>query len=259
MNASILILSAAAFHFRAGREDVAGIGQAFELLSPVLGSKAASTLFAVALLASGQVGSAVLTPCALRLSVRHGAVRICSSLPPSGPRADRSWKTRAGTAERSARLVSRPAFPPSIPEPGSAQRLGLASRLPPRSPRSQNSTLTGTLTGQIVMEGFLQMKIAPWKRRVATRLLAVAPAALTAGLAGDSALEGLLVFSQVFLSLTLSFAVVPLCHFTNSAGHMGPWRNGRTLSAAAWLIAVLIIGLNLYLIVQTALSGGDSV
>src|SRR5207253_8234231 len=137
INAAILILAAAAFY---GTENanVADIGDAYKLLSPVLGVPLASTLFAVALLASGQ-----------------------------------------------------------------------------------NSTLTGTLAGQIVMEGFLNIRLRPWVRRLLTRLIAIVPAAVVAGVAGESGAGKLLILSQVILSLQLSFAVVPLVLFTSDRRKMG--------------------------------------
>jgi len=166
VNAGILVVAATAFHYRTDNPTVAGIEDAYRLLDPALGSRMASTVFAIALLASGQ-----------------------------------------------------------------------------------NSTITGTLSGQIVMEGFVNLRVAPWVRRVVTRLLAIVPAALTAGLAGNQAVNMLLVLSQVFLSLTLPFAVVPLCHFTGSAKHMGAMRNSLFVSAVAWFTAIVILALNIFLIV----------
>ncbi len=160
INASILILAAATFH-TAGRTDVAEIDQAYKLLSPMLGAGAASVLFAVALLASGQ-----------------------------------------------------------------------------------NSTVTGTLAGQIVAEGFLVLKLPMWLRRMVTRLLAIVPAVIVVGIAGDSGATKLLVLSQVVLSLQLPFAVVPLVSFTSDRKQMGALANALWLKIAAWVIAATVIGLN---------------
>jgi len=160
INAAILVLGAAAFHSR-GMTSVAEIGDAYKLLTPVLGASLASTLFALALLASGQ-----------------------------------------------------------------------------------NSTLTGTLAGQIVMEGFLQLRLKPWLRRLITRSLAIVPAALVIGIAGEGKTTALLIFSQVVLSFQLPFAVVPLIRFTSDRGLMGEFANSRATVAAAWLVAALIIGFN---------------
>ena len=160
INAAILIVSAATFH-TAGRNDVAEIQEAYQLLSPMLGVGVASTLFAVALLASGQ-----------------------------------------------------------------------------------NSTLTGTLAGQIVMEGFLNIRLRPWLRRLITRLIAIVPAVICTALYGESGTAKLLVFSQVVLSLQLSFAVVPLVIFTGDRRKMGGFVNPGWLKMLAWLTAALIIGLN---------------
>ncbi len=167
INAAILIVSAAAFH---GTEyqNVADISDAYKLLTPVLGAGLASTLFAVALLASGQ-----------------------------------------------------------------------------------NSTLTGTMAGQIVMEGFLDLRLRPWVRRLLTRLVAIVPAALVAGLMGQQGVGELLILSQVILSLQLGFAVVPLVAFTSSRAKMGKFMNSATLKIAAWLIAVVIVLLNAYLLIET--------
>ncbi|MEY5009162.1 MAG: hypothetical protein RLZZ253_301 [Verrucomicrobiota bacterium] len=166
INAGILVLSAAAFHFN-GHQDVAEIQQAHRLLSPVLGVGVASTLFAVALLASGQ-----------------------------------------------------------------------------------SSTLTGTLAGQIVMEGFLQFKIAPWKRQLLTRLIAIVPAVAVIGIFGESRTTDLLVWSQVVLSLQLSFAVVPLLQFTGDRQKMGQFANPVWIQILAWISAAVIIALNLKLLVD---------
>ncbi len=167
INAAILIVAAATF-YRAGRTDVAEIQQAYRLLTPLLGAAGASTVFALALLASGQ-----------------------------------------------------------------------------------NSTLTGTLAGQIVMEGFLSIRLRPWVRRLITRMIAIVPAGLVAILAGASGTARLLILSQVILSLQLSFAVVPLVGFTSDRKKMGEFVNPPWLKALAWAAAVLIAMLNAWLLVQT--------
>src|SRR6476659_6148416 len=141
INAAILIVAAATF-YTSGQHDVAEIQDAYKLLTPLLGVTGASTLFALALLASGQ-----------------------------------------------------------------------------------NSTLTGTLAGQIVMEGFLNLRIRPWLRRLITRGIAIVPAAVVAILYGESGTAKLLVFSQVVLSLQLSFAVFPLVRFTSDRTKMGDFAN----------------------------------
>ena len=169
INAAILILSAATFH-NTGHQDVADITDAHRLLTPLLGAGLAGTLFAVALLASGQ-----------------------------------------------------------------------------------NSTLTGTLAGQIVMEGFLHIRIKPWLRRLITRLLAIVPAFIVTVLYGESGVAELLVLSQVILSMQLGFAIVPLVQFTNSREKMGAFRNGRLLRWSAVLVSAVIIALNAYLL-YTALA-----
>ena len=170
VNAAILILAAATFHF-SGHQEVAEIEDAYQLLSPLLGVSAASILFAVALLASGQ-----------------------------------------------------------------------------------NSTLTGILAGQIVMEGFINIRVKPWLRRLITRLLAIIPAILVIAIAGENKTTDLLVLSQVILSLQLSFAVVPLVLFTSKKEIMGEFVNPRWLKILAWTIAFIIIILNLWLLLQTFLS-----
>lgn len=164
VNAAILIVSAATFHFE-GMTDVADIDQAYQLLSPLLGAGLASTLFALALLASGQ-----------------------------------------------------------------------------------NSTITGTLAGQIIMEGFINLKVAPWLRRVITRLLAIVPAVIFILLYGAQNVTDLLIFSQVVLSLQLSFAVFPLLLFTGSKKIMGQFANSTGLNVAAWIIGLIIASLNLWLL-----------
>ena len=160
INGAILIVSAATFYGRG--ENVAEIQDAYKLLSPMLGVPIASTLFALALLASGQ-----------------------------------------------------------------------------------NSTLTGTLAGQIVMEGFLRIRLRPWLRRLITRLIAIVPAVIVTAIYGEHGTASLLVLSQVILSLQLPFAVVPLVVFTSSRGKMGEFVNPTWISAFAWVAAATIISLNL--------------
>ncbi|OQM46207.1 divalent metal cation transporter [Anoxybacillus sp. UARK-01] len=115
----------------------------------------------------------------------------------------------------------------------------------------QNSTLTGTLAGQIVMEGFLNIRLPGWLRRLITRLIAIIPAVIVTALYGESGTAQLLIFSQVILSLQLSFAVVPLVQFTSDKKKMGEFANPLWLKALAWAVAIIIIGLNGYLLFQT--------
>jgi manganese transport protein len=166
VNAAILVVAAAVFH-RTGHTQVAEIGDAYKLLSPLLGVAGASTMFAVALLASGQ-----------------------------------------------------------------------------------NSTLTGTLAGQVVMEGFLQLRLPAWQRRLITRLLAIVPTVIVTLLWGQRGTSRLLLLSQVVLSMQLSFAVFPLVAFTSDAGKMGPFVNRLWLRVLAWSAAVLIAVLNGWLLIQ---------
>ena len=171
INAAILVLGAAAFHTR-GLSEVADIAQAYKLLSPVLGAGLASTLFACALLASGQ-----------------------------------------------------------------------------------NSTLTGTLAGQIVMEGFLDIRLKPWLRRLITRAIAIIPAILVIAIAGEGKLTALLILSQVVLSFQLPFAVIPLVQFTSERAKMGDFANSRATTIIAWCVAAAILFFNgelLYLILRPA-------
>lgn len=115
----------------------------------------------------------------------------------------------------------------------------------------QSSTLTGTLAGQIVMEGFLNIRLKPWVRRLVTRGIAIVPALIVSYLYGERGTAELLVFSQVILSLQLSFAVVPLIFFTSNSKIMGRFANSRPLTAISWVIALIIIGLNCYLLFNT--------
>lgn len=115
----------------------------------------------------------------------------------------------------------------------------------------QNSTLTGTLAGQIVMEGFLNIRLKPWLRRLITRLIAVIPALVVTIIYGEKGTGDLLILSQVILSLQLSFAVVPLVLFTNSRAKMGVFANGPVIKTVAWAVSGIIIALNAYLLFQT--------
>ena len=168
VNAAILIVAAATF-YRRGYNQVAEIQDAFKLLSPLLGVTAASTVFALALLASGQ-----------------------------------------------------------------------------------NSTLTGTLAGQVVMEGFLNIRIRPWLRRLITRGLAIVPAIIVTAFWGEQGTAKLLVLSQVLLSLQLSFAVVPLVMFTSDRRKMGEFVNPIWLQALAGTTAAAIVVLNAWFLIQMA-------
>ena len=167
LNGAILVMAAATFH-GTGHESVADISDAYLLLAPLLGTQLASTLFAVALLFSGQ-----------------------------------------------------------------------------------NATLTGTLAGQIVMEGFLNIRLRPWLRRLITRLIAIIPALITVALYGERGTGALLILSQVILSLQLPFAVFPLVLFTGDRRKMGDLVAPRWMLALAWPVAVLIAGLNVWLLWQT--------
>ncbi len=120
----------------------------------------------------------------------------------------------------------------------------------------QNSTLTGTLAGQIVMEGFLDLRIRPWLRRLITRLLAIVPAGLTAIFFGETGTAKLLILSQVILSVQLSFAVFPLVRFTSDRTKMGPFVNAAWLRVTAYGVAFAIAGLNVWLVWQLAHGAG---
>jgi manganese transport protein len=167
LNGAILVMAAATFHL-SGNQEVAEISDAYKLLAPLLGTQLASTLFAVALLFSGQ-----------------------------------------------------------------------------------NATLTGTLAGQIVMEGFLNIRLRPWLRRLITRLIAIIPAFITVYFYGEHGIGSLLILSQVILSLQLPFAVFPLVLFTGDRRKMGALVAPRWMMALAWPVAVLIGGLNVWLLWQT--------
>src|SRR6185312_11924958 len=111
----------------------------------------------------------------------------------------------------------------------------------------QSSTLTGTMAGQIVLEGFLRFKMQPWLRRLVTRFLAITPAALTIYYAGEKGTYSLLILSQVVLSLQLPFAVIPLINLTSDRKRMGEFANKRIVQTLAWIIAIIILALNIWL------------
>lgn len=167
INAAILVVAAATFH-KSGHSDVAEIGQAFELLSPLLGLGIASTLFAVALLASGL-----------------------------------------------------------------------------------NSTVTATLAGQIVMEGFLDLRLPSWARRLLTRGIAIVPVIVVTAIYGERGTADLLVFSQVVLSMQLPFAVIPLVRFVSDRRKMGKFAIPTSVAAVAWIVAGVIVVLNVKLLADT--------
>ena len=171
INAAILIVAAGVFH-GTGYDHIADIGDAYKTLTPLLGTAAASTLFAVALLLSGQ-----------------------------------------------------------------------------------NSTLTGTLAGQIVMEGFLSIRLRPWLRRLVTRLIAIIPAIVVLVIYGDAGTGPLLLLSQVILSLQLPFAVFPLIMFTGDRAKMGKFVAPLWMRAVAWPIAFFIAGLNAWMLWQMMAGG----
>lgn len=166
VNAAILVLAAAVFH-KSGHLEVAEIGDAYKLLSPMLGVAGASTLFAIALLASGQ-----------------------------------------------------------------------------------NSSLTGTLAGQVVMEGFLHFRMAPWLRRLVTRSVAIIPTIIVAAIYGERGTANLLILSQVILSMQLSFAVFPLVRFTSDPRHMGEFANRLWLKYIGYATAIFIAIANVWLLIQ---------
>ncbi len=115
----------------------------------------------------------------------------------------------------------------------------------------QSSTLTGTLAGQIIMEGFLDIRVRPWLRRLVTRMLAIVPAFIVIWLAGSSGTFKLLLLSQVVLNLQLPFAIMPLIQFTSDKRRMGPFASGWKLRLAGWATALIVLGLNLWLAGQT--------
>jgi len=167
VNAAILLVAAATF-FRHGLTQVAEIQDAYKLLTPILGVTSASTIFALALLASGQ-----------------------------------------------------------------------------------NSTLTGTLAGQVVMEGFLNIRLKPWLRRLITRGLAIIPAIIVTAFWGERGTANLIILSQVVLSMQLSFAVFPLVMFTSDKKKMGEFVNAPWLKSLSWFTAILIAVLNVWLLILT--------
>jgi manganese transport protein len=114
----------------------------------------------------------------------------------------------------------------------------------------QSSTLTGTLAGQIVMEGYLQLRINPWLRRLLTRLIAIVPAVLVILIYGEEKVDDLLIFSQVVLSLQLGFAVIPLIHFVSDKATMGEYAIKNYTKVAAWLVAVILVFLNVKLVAE---------
>ena len=129
----------------------------------------------------------------------------------------------------------------------------------------QSSTLTGTLAGQIVMEGYLHLRMAPWLRRLITRMMALIPAVITIAIAGERSVQGLLVLSQVVLSLQLPFAVIPLIHFTSDRRNMGVFASPLWVRTLAWSASAIIVGLNVWLVigemsgfVSSASEGGQS-
>ncbi len=115
----------------------------------------------------------------------------------------------------------------------------------------QNSTLTGTLAGQVVMEGFLELRMPQWLRRLITRLAAIVPTVMVVALYGQHGIAKLLLLSQVVLSMQLSFAVIPLVSFTGNRAIMGEFVNAQWMKALAWTVAAAILGLNLWLLVDT--------
>lgn len=168
VNAAILILAAAVF-FKSGQTHVAEIKEAYQLLSPMLGSKVAPYLFAVALIAAGQ-----------------------------------------------------------------------------------SSTITGTLAGQIVMEGYLQLRINPWMRRLMTRMIAIIPAVIVILVNGEGDINNLLVLSQVILSLQLGFAIIPLIHFVSDKKTMGAFSIKPIVQIAAWIVTCTLVYLNIRMVLEQA-------
>jgi manganese transport protein len=168
VNAAILVLAATVF-YNTGRTEVAEIKEAHRLLDPLLGSSLAPTLFAIALIASGQ-----------------------------------------------------------------------------------SSTVTGTLAGQIVMEGYLRLRINPWVRRLVTRLVAIIPAVIVIVINGENNVDSLLILSQVILSLQLGFAIIPLIHFVSDKKTMGAYTIKPVTQILAWLISIILVYLNIRMIVGQA-------
>jgi len=114
----------------------------------------------------------------------------------------------------------------------------------------QNSSITGTLAGQVVMEGFIHLRVSPWLRRLITRSIAIIPTIVVVALRGEHGTEKLLLISQVILSLQLSFAVIPLVMFTGDRKKMGEFVNAPWLKGIAWAVAVLIAGLNVWFVLS---------
>jgi manganese transport protein len=122
----------------------------------------------------------------------------------------------------------------------------------------QSSTLTGTISGQIVMEGFLNIKMRPWLRRMLTRGIALVPAVIVIAIAGDAGTYRLLIFSQVVLSLQLPFAIIPLIHFTSDKKKMGTFANNLFVKIAVWIVAAIIVALNLKLVFDELMVWGSA-
>jgi manganese transport protein len=118
----------------------------------------------------------------------------------------------------------------------------------------QSSTITGTLAGQIVMEGYLNLRIQPWIRRIITRLIAIVPALITIQIMGERGTGQLLIFSQVILSMQLGFAIIPLIHFVSDKKKMGTFSIGLPVKILAWLCAAVIVGLNIKLVAEELIS-----
>jgi manganese transport protein len=119
----------------------------------------------------------------------------------------------------------------------------------------QQSTITGTLAGQVVMEGFLDLRMRPWLQRLLTRAVAIVPAVIVAGWMGEAGMNRLLILSQVVLSLQLSFATIPLVYLTSRRSLMGPFVNSRPLAVCGAVLALFIAALNIYLVVSGARNG----
>lgn len=118
----------------------------------------------------------------------------------------------------------------------------------------QSSTITGTMAGQIVMEGYLHLRINPWLRRLLTRLIAIVPAVLVIVIYGDEKVDDLLIFSQVILSLQLGFAVIPLIHFVSDKATMGDFAIGSKTKLLSWLVAIILVFLNVNLVADETLA-----
>lgn len=217
--------------------EVADISDAYKLLSSTLGVRGASVVFAVALLLSGQNATVTAT--------LAGQVRRAAWWREGGSEAECCRRQRS-LGVPLALHRSRPYRTDMDAHPCHAHRYAppLASHAPLCCPRSSPPS------PQVVMEGFLQMKLKPWVRRLVTRGIAIVPALVVAAVMGQRAVGQLLLVSQVVLSLQLSFAVVPLVHFTSSQAHVGRHANGWFMTGLAILLALLIAGLNGYLLVM---------